>query len=334
MPALRSHTPTRRVLIATAIGAAMSTALPAAWAADAWPSKPIRLIVPFPPGGPTDVMGRILAKQLSDRLGQPVVVENKAGAGGNIGTDFTAKAAPDGYTLALSAVSSLAIAPALYPKLPYNVNTDFTPITLVGIAKGAIVAHPSAPFSDLKGLVAYAKANPGKLSYATSGLGTANHLAAEYLQSVAQIKLTHVPYKGTAPATQDLLAGIVPMSFESSLTSAAVNVQAGKLKAIAITAATRSPLLPNVPTVAEGGYPGFDVPTWFGLVGPAGLPKDVLATLHKAATEGLKGADVTEQFAKIGAEPAPTTPQRFAEYIRDEMARWGKVVREADIKLD
>ena len=279
-------------------------------------------------------MGRILAQVLSDKLGQPVVVDNRAGAGGNIGTDAVAKAAPDGYTLVLSAVSSLAIAPALYAKLPYNVATDFTPITLVGIAKGAIVAHPSAPFSDLKGLVAYAKANPGKLAYATSGAGTANHLAAEYLQSVAHIKLTHVPYKGTAPATQDLLAGVVPLSFESSLTSAAPNVQSGKLKGIAITAATRSALLPDVPTVAEGGFPGFDVPTWFGLVGPAGLPKEVVAALNKAAVEGLRSADVAERFARIGAEPAPTTPERFADYIRSETARWGKVVRDADIKLD
>ena len=327
----------RRKLLAAAtlaVAAAGATLPAAGLAAEPWPAKPIKLVVPFPPGGPTDVMGRILAQVLSDKLGQPVVVDNRAGAGGNIGTDLVAKAAPDGYTLVLSAVSSLAIAPALYARLPYNVATDFTPITLVGIAKGAIVAHPSAPFSDVKGLVAYAKANPGKLAYATSGAGTANHLAAEYLQSVAQIKLTHVPYKGTAPATQDLLAGVVPMSFESSLTSAAPNVQTGKLKGIAITAATRSALLPNVPTVAESGYPGFDVPTWFGLVGPAGLPKEVVAALNKAAVEGLQSADVAERFARIGAEPAPTTPERFADYIRSETTRWGKVVRDADIKLD
>ena len=326
----------RRHWLATTLAAcALQMASPlGCWASDAWPTKPIRLVVPFPPGGPTDVIGRSLAKILSDRLGQPVVVENKAGAGGNIGTDLVAKSAPDGYTLVLSAVSSLAIAPALYPKLPYNVASDFTPITLVAIAKGAIVAHPSAPFSDLKGMVAYARANPGKLSYATSGAGTANHLAAEYLQSIAQIKLTHVPYKGTAPATQDLLAGVVPMSFESSLSSAAVNVQSGKLKGIAITAGSRSSLLPNLPTVAESGYPGFDVPAWFGLVGPAGLSKDIVNALNKAAVEGLKDPEVVDRFAKIGAEPQPTTPERFADYIRAEYDRWGKVVRDADIKLE
>lgn len=304
------------------------------FASEAWPNKPIKLIVPFAPGGPTDIMGRVVGKILGDQLKQPVVVENKPGAGGNLGTGLAAQAPADGYTLALSAVSSLAIAPALYQKLPYNVKTDFTPITLVGIAKGAIVAHPNAPFNDLKGMIAYAKANPGKLSYASSGVGTANHLAAEYLQSVAGIELVHVPYKGTAPATQDLLAGVVPLSFESSLTSAAPNVKAGKIKGIAITAATRSGLLPNVPTVAEQGYPGFDVPTWFGLVGPANLPKDIVAAVNKAVTEGLKSPEVIERFAQIGAEPAPTTPERFGEYIRSENERWAKVIRAANITLD
>lgn len=312
--------------------AAACVAAPAA--ADTYPSKPIRLIVPFAPGGPTDIMGRVVAKVLGDRLGQPVVVENRAGAGGNLGTGLVARADADGYTLGLSAVSSLAISPSLYTNLTYDVKKDFTAISLVGIAKGAIVAHPSAPFDDLKGLVAYAKAHPGKLDYASSGIGTANHLAAEYLQAVAGIKLNHVPYKGTAPATADLLAGVVPVAFESSLTSAAPNVTAGKTKAIAITAATRAPLLPNVPTVAEQGYPGFDVPTWFGLVGPAGLPPAVVATLNKAVTEGLKTAEATERFAQIGAEPAPTTPEQFAEYIRKENERWGKVIRDANIKVD
>ena len=318
----------RRSMIA---GAALSLLLPAAHA-DNYPRKPIRLIVPFAAGGPSDVMGRIVGQVLADATKQPAVVDNRPGAGGNLGTDVIAKAAPDGYTLGLSAISSLAIGPSLYPKLPYNVARDLTPITLVGIAKGAIVAHPSAPFNDLKGLVAYAKANPGKLNYASSGIGTSNHLAGEYFASLAGIDLQHVPYKGTANAAQDLLAGTVLLSFESSLLTAAPNVESGKLKAIAITSATRSPLLPQVPTVAEQGYPGFDVPTWFGLVGPAGLPKEVVASVHGIVTEGLKAAAVRERFAKIGAEPVGNTQAEFERYIRQETVRWGQVIQERGIK--
>ena len=324
----RSFLQTTLAIVALALTAG------SALAADAYPSKPIKLIVPFPPGGPTDVMGRVVAKLLGDKLKQTVVVENKPGAGGNIGTDAVAKAPADGYTLALAAVSSLAIAPALYPKLPYNVTTDLTPIARVGITKGAIVAHPSAPFNDLKGLVAYAKANPGKLAYGSSGVGTANHLAGEMLASAAGIELIHVPYKGTAPLVQDLLGGQLPMSIESSLSSAGPNVKEGRLKAIAIISGTRSPLLPNVPTVAEQGYPGFDVAIWFGLVGPAKLPADVVAVLNQAVVEGLKTADVAERFARIGAEPAPDTPAEFGAYIRAEQQRWAKVVRDAKITLE
>lgn len=324
----------RHLLKTTLALAALAVAGPAALAADAYPSKPIKLIVPFPPGGPADIMGRVAGKILSDKLKQPVIIENRAGAGGNLGTDVIAKAAADGYTIGLSAVSSLAISPGLYAKLPYDVKTDFTPISLVGIAKGAIVAHPSAPYNDLKGLIAYAKAHPGKVSYGSSGIGTANHLAGEYLSAVAGIHLVHVPYKGTSQLTQDLLGGQLPLSVESSLSSAAPNVQSGKLKAIAITAATRTPLLPNVPTVAEQGFPGFDVPTWFGLVGPAKLPKEVLAALNAALVEGLATKDTADRFAQIGAEPAPTTPERFAAYIRAENERWGKVIRDAKITID
>ena len=325
----------RRALVLSAlIAGTLSLGTAAVWAADAYPTKPIKLIVPFPPGGPTDIMGRVAAKIIADKLKQPVVVDNRPGAGGNLGTDVIAKAAPDGYTIGMGVISSLAIAPSLGPKLPFNVKTDFTPIGMVGIAKGAIVAHPSAPFNDLKGLVAYAKANPGKLSYGSSGIGTSNHLAGEYLASLAGIDIVHVPYKGSSQLAQDLLGGQLPMSFESSLTSAAPNVLSGKLKAIAITSATRSGLLPNVPTVAEQGFPGFDVPTWLGLVGPANLPKDVLSSLNKALVEGLSSAETLEQFAKFGAEPRTSTPEQFADYIAAENLRWGKVIRDAKITID
>ena len=323
----------RRALVAL-LGAPMLLAapMPHAHAQSDWPTRPIRIVVPFAPGGTTDITARIVAEQLTSALKQTVVVENKAGAGGNLGTDAVAKSAPDGYTLGIGAISSLAIAPGLYAKLPYDVARDIAPVTMVGIAKGAILAHPSAPFNDLKGLIAYARANPGKLNYASSGIGTANHLAGEYLQSLAGIDLQHVPYKGTAAAVQDLLAGNVLLSVESSLTSAAQHVQSGKLKPIAVTSATRAKLLPNVPTVAEQGFPGFDVPTWFGLIAPAGTPKDVIATLNRVVTEALKSADAAERFAQIGAEPQATTPEQFASTIRDETARWSQVIQRANIK--
>ncbi len=329
---------TKRALLRTVLASCIATTLTLTagplLAADAYPSKSIKLVIPFPPGGPTDVMGRIVAKLLGDKLKQTVVVENRPGAGGNLGTDAVAKAPADGYTLGLSAVSALAIAPALQPKLPYNVNSDLTPISRVGITKGAIVAHPSAPFNDLKGLVAYAKANPGKLAYGSSGVGTANHLAGEMLAAVAGIDWVHIPYKGTAPLVQDLLGGQLPLSIESSLSSAAPNVKSGKLKAIALISGSRSPLLPSVPTVAEQGYPGFDVAIWFGLIGPAKLPADVVAALNQAVVEGLKTLEVAERFAAIGAEPAPDSPAEFGAYIRAEQLRWAKVVRDAKVTLD
>jgi len=324
----------RPALLAFTLALASLALVGPALAADAYPSKPIKVIVPFPPGGPTDIMGRAVAKIIGDKLKATVVVENKPGAGGNVGTDAVAKAPADGYTLALSAVSSLAIAPSLYPKLPYNVATDLTPIIRVGITKGAIIAHPSVPFNDLKGLVAYARANPGKLSYGSSGIGTANHLAGEMIAVTAGIDLLHVPYKGTAPLVQDLLGGQLPLSIESSLSSAGQNVKTGKLKAIAILTAERSALLPNVPTVAEQGYPGFDVPIWFGLVGPAKLPADVVAALNQAVTEGLKTPEIAERFAQIGAEPAPDTPAQFGAYIRAEQLRWAKVIRDAKVSVE
>ncbi len=325
---------TRRRLLRTTLALACAAMAAPSPAAEAYPTKPIRLIVPFPPGGPTDVMGRVLAKVLGEKLKQTVVVENRPGAGGNLGTDAVAKSPADGYTLVLSAVSSLAIAPSLYAKLPYDVAHDFTPISRVGITKGAIVAHPSAPFNDLKGLVSYAKANPGKLSYGSSGVGTANHLAGEMLQAAAGIEMQHVPYKGTAPLVQDLLGGQLLLSIESSLSSAAVNIKSGKLKGIAIITAQRAPLLPDLPTVAEQGYPGFDVPIWFGLLGPANLPKDMVTTLNKAVVEGLKSQEVIDRFAQIGAEPAPSTPEQFAAYVHDEGVRWSKVIRAAKITLE
>ena len=316
------------------MAAAALAGLAPAWAQAGYPAKPVRMIVPFPPGGPTDVMGRTAAKAMGDRLDQQFVVENKAGAGGNIGTDAVAKAAPDGYTIGLTAISSLAIAPHLYGSVPFNVEKDFAPISLVGTTPCALVINPAAPFSDLKGMVAYAKANPGKLSYATSGIGTSNHLAAELLQSVAGIQLTGVPYKGSSQIVPDLLSGTVMMSMESSLATTLQHVRAGKLKAIAVTSPQRSRALPDVPTVAESGYPGFEVETWFGLVAPAGTPQAIVARLHEAWAAGSAAPEARAAFDNISGNLRVTTPQQFAEFIRAENRRWGDLIRKLGIKAD
>lgn len=315
-----------------AAGAGLALAPMAGLAQDAYPSRPVKLVVPFPPGGPTDIMGRTAAKAIGEALGQSFVVENKAGAGGNIGTDAVAKAAPDGYTIGLSAISSLAIAPHLYSKVPFDVEKDFAPISLVGTTPCAIVINPSAPFSDLKGLVAYAKANPGKLGYATSGIGTSNHLATELLQSVAGIELMNVPYKGSSQIVPDLLSGTVLMSMESSLATTLQHIRSGKLKALAVTSPTRSRALPDVPTVAESGYPGFEVETWFGLIAPAATPAAVVQKLHDAWAKGAKTAEAQAAFDNISGNLRTTSPQDFAAFIKAENQRWGTLIRKLDIK--
>lgn len=323
----------RRDFMALAALAGCASALPAQAQAP-YPGKPVRLIVPFPPGGPTDIMGRTAAKAMGERLGQQFVVENKAGAGGNIGTDAVAKAAPDGYTIGLTAISSLAIAPHLYSSVPFDVAKDFAPISLVGTTPCVLVAHPSAPFTDLQGLVAYAKAQPGKLQYATSGIGTSNHLAAEYLQSVAGITLTNVPYKGSSQIVPDLLSGTVLMSMESSLATTLQHIRAGKLRALAVTSAQRSPALPQVPTVAESGYPGFVVETWFGLVAPAGTPVAIVDKLQAAWAAGSQTPEAQTPFANISASLRVQTPSEFAAFIKAENQRWGDLIRKLGIKAD
>jgi len=322
----------RRQFIAATATTGLTLAPAAGWAQEAYPSRPVKLVVPFPPGGPTDIMGRTAAKAMGDLLGQPFVVENKAGAGGNIGTDAVAKAAADGYTIGLSAISSLAIAPYLYDKLPFQVEKDFAPISLVGTTPCMIVVHPSAPFSDLKGLVAYAKANPGKLGYATSGIGTSNHLAAELLQSVAGIELLNVPYKGSSQIVPDLLSGTVIMSMESSLATTLQHIRAGKLKALAVTSPTRAAALPDVPTVAESGYPGFAVETWFGLIAPAATPPAIVQKLHDAWAKGARTAEAQAAFDNISGHLRVTTPAEFGAFIKAENTRWGALIRKLNIK--
>lgn len=325
----------RRQFIATGMGAALSASLAplSAWAQDSWPSRPIKLIVPFPPGGPTDIMGRTAAKVMSDKLGQQLVVENKAGAGGNIGTDAVAKAAGDGYTIGLSAISSLAIAPTLSPKLPFSVDKDLAPVSLVGFTPCAIVAHPSAPFDDLKGLIAYAKANPGKVLRASGGSGTSMHLTGELFRSQAQVDMPHVPYKGSAPALTDLAGGHVQVMFDSLMTAMPL-VKAGKLKALGVTGATRSPIAPDVPTIAEQGLKGYQAFGWIGVVAPKGTPRPVLDILAKAVAEALKDPKIRETLIAQGAEPVGSTPDAFGSFIADQTKLWAAAVKASGARVE
>ena len=316
-----------------AITALCCAPLPTLAQAD-YPSKPITLVVPFPPGGVTDIAGREVARNLTKYLNQAVVVENKAGAGGNIGTQYLATSKPDGYTLGLLTVSAMSIAPHVTKNLGFNPSQDFTPITNVIITEGAIVANAATPFSTVKEFVAYAKANPGKVSYASVGNGSIPHLTAEMFAQRAGISLLHVPYKGTGPALQDLLANQINLSFESSVGTSFNNVTAGRLKVLAITGAKRSAVVPDVPTVAESGFPGFSAQGWFGLFGPANLPPKILETLNKAVTDALREPEVIARFEKLGVQPDPQAPAAFAKFLEIESAKWGDVAKSLKLELN
>lgn len=305
--------------------------MPVVASAQAFPDRPIRLIVPFPAGGPADSIARHLGKTLNDALKQPVVIENRAGAGGVIGLDVVAKAKPDGYTLGIGSISNLGINVSLMEKLPYDARKDFTPISNGGLTTGVILAHAGVPFSDFAGLIAYAKANPGKLGYATAGIGSVGHMVGLALEQETGAKMTHVAYRGTGPAAQDLLAGAVPLFIETSLATALQHMGGGRIKLIAVTRKDRSRMLPNVPGMGELRLPGIDSPAWFGLVGPANMPPSVVARLNEVVTASLRQPETAELYAQFGAEPAPTTPQEFGSYISREIDRWGRVVKAAHL---
>jgi tripartite-type tricarboxylate transporter receptor subunit TctC len=300
--------------------------------AQSFPSKSVRLIVPFPPGGPADVLGRLYAEKLSAAWSQPVIVENRAGAAGNIGSDMTAKAAPDGYTILLIA-SSHVINSALYDKLPYDPIKDFTPLSQVAYYSLVLVAHPSVPAQSLSELVALAKAQPGKLALVSAGNGTPTHLTAELFRTAAQIDFLHVPYKGAAPATNDLLAGQGQLMFNNPV-SALPHVTAGKLKALAVTGTQRSALAPDIPTVAESGYPGFEAGTWYAFLAPAGLPPEISKKLSRDIVAITKQDDLKARFAKMGIEALGSTPEQLSEVMQADLVKWSAVIRNANIKLD
>ncbi|MGK6309815.1 Bug family tripartite tricarboxylate transporter substrate binding protein [Variovorax sp. DT-64] len=307
--------------------------MPAAHA-DAFPDRPITLVIPFPPGGPTDAMARTLAAEMKDRLGQPMVVENRAGAGGNIGAEYVARAAPDGQTLLFGTSGPLAINASLYRKINYDPSKSFSPVIQVGHLPNILVVNPSVPANNVKELIAYAKANPGKLSYASSGNGASSHLAGVLFNASAGVDLQHIPYKGTGPALNDLLGGQVSMSFTDVLT-ALPYVKAGKLRALGVTTTERSQALPDVPTVAEQGVPGYDVSVFFGIVAPAGTPPERIARLNAAFVETLGTPKVKQLFASQGLEPAPSSkPEQLRRFIEEQKSKWAGVVKQSGAQLD
>ena len=300
----------------------------------AYPVKPITMIVPFPPGGVTDLVARELAKRLSDGLGQPVVVDNRAGAGGNIGTAVLAKAQPDGYTLGVMTVSAMSIGPHIHKSLSFVPSKDFTPITNIVNTPGAVLAGIKTPYNSLQDLVKAAKAQPGKISYASVGLGSLPHLIAEKLSFDAGIGMVHIPYKGAAPAMQDLLAGVVELSFESSLTNTVANYNSGRLKVLATTGSKRVPILGNIPTVAESGYPGFVAQGWFGFFGPAGLPPAITKRLNEIATNMLRDKAVVEKFDNLGIQADPLTPEQFVKFLQEQDRIWAATAKGLNLQLD
>jgi tripartite-type tricarboxylate transporter receptor subunit TctC len=304
-----------------------------AFGESAWPTKSITMIVPFPPGGLADVVARPVADAMSRALGQPVVVENRGGAGGGIGLATAAKAAPDGYTVVMGALSTHAVNPTLYQKMPYDAVKDFAPITMVAITPNVLVVSASSPYRSVQDLAAAAKANPGKLAFGSGSIGSAGHLAGELFKIKTGTDITHVPYKGAAPATQALLAGDIAFIFDN-LASAMAQVKAGKERALAVTTAKRSPLAPDVPTMAEAGVPGFDISTWFGLLAPAGTPPDVIAKWNGAVVKILESPDMKARLTAQGAEPAPMTPTQFATFIAAEVTKYAAIIKASGAKVD
>ncbi len=298
-----------------------------------YPNKPIRMVVPFPPGGPADVLARTLGGKLADALGQPLVIENRGGAGAAIGAKAVADAAPDGYTILLGTVSSHAINPILNPKLGYNPVRDFSAIGPVAATPFALVAHPSLPASNVRELIALAKAKPGTLAAGSAGNGTSNHLALELFKTLAGIDIIHIPYKGSAPALADVVSGQVPLMFDLVTTSAPL-IRAGTLKALAVTSTARLNGLPAVPTMIEAGVAGFEVSAWFGLFAPAATPQPLVARLNAEVARVLQLPDVRERLAALGADPMAGSPEQFAAFVRDENQRWAGVVKASGMKID
>jgi tripartite-type tricarboxylate transporter receptor subunit TctC len=298
-----------------------------------YPNRPITVVVPFPPGGSTTIVARIVADKMSEALGQSIVIDNRGGAGGTVGSRAVSKSAPDGYTILLGYTGTLAIGPTLYGNVGYDPRKDFEPIGRIGTAPNTLVVHPSTPVHSVAELIAYAKANPGKLNYGSAGIGTVSHVCGEYFATAADVKLTHIPYKGTGPAIIDLLGGHIPVAF-APVPATHENAQSGKLRMLAVTSAVRSTLLPNVPTIAEAALPGFEAVLRYGLVAPRGTPRAIIERLNAALNASLASGDVRARLAIDGAEPLPGTPADYAADIDREEGQWSKVVKASGAKAE
>jgi tripartite-type tricarboxylate transporter receptor subunit TctC len=319
---------TRRAALALFASLAPLTAM-----AQAWPAKPVKIVVPFPAGGTSDVLARLIAEKLQASIGQTVLVENKAGAGGVIGADAVAKSPADGYTLLLGTIASHAINPVLQPKMPYDAAKDFASINLLGSISNVLLVGADQPFKTAADIVAAAKAKPGSIAFASAGQGSSQHMSGETFKLLAGATLTHVPYKGSAPAIQDVIGGQIPMSFET-VTVALPHVKAGKVRALAVTSAKRSGAMPDVPTLQEAGIAGFDVASWQALYAPAGTPREIVARLNAEVEKIIAMPDVKAKMEGLGLEHSPNTPEQFAEFGKRELAKWAKIVKDGNVKVE
>ena len=319
-------------ILKTSVVVVVSSMMVPTAAAQAYPAKPIRIIVPLAAGGPGDVLTRAMGQKLSEQTGQPVVIDNRPGANTNVGTEFVAKSPADGYTL-LSTANPLTTNPSLYPALPYDPLRDFAPITLIGLTPLLLVVHPSLPVKSAKDLIALAKARPAQLNYASAGNGSALHLAGEMFNSLARVKLVHVPYKGVTNAFSDLLGGQISIMFPGA-PIALPQIKAGKLRALGTTGEKRMAAAPDVPPVAESGLPGYEVSVWYGVLAPANTPAAVVSRLHREISKIVQLPDIRERWMALGTEPLHNTPEQYAAYLKADVGKWAKVVREANVKID
>ena len=319
----RSH-----LIVALCLTCAAGTVL-----AQAYPAKPIRMMIGFPPGGGTDIIGRIVAQKLGEALGQQIIVDNRGGASGQLAAELVSKAAPDGYTIMMAHIAAISILPSLVAKLPYDAQKDFAPVSLAAIGPNLLVVHPSVPAKNVRELVALAKSRPGQLQYASPGTGTVQHLAGELFKLQAKVDILHVPYKGSGQSIVDLIAGQVHMDFDA--VPPVINyVRQGKLRALAVTSAKRFSLLPDIPTVEEAGVPGFDMSTWWGIVAPAAVSKDIISKLNSEMVRSIRQADAQDKISSVGADTVGNTPDEFAAFIRTETGKYARIVKAANIKVD